>query len=158
MHDGLGEQIVESSIVTALCGGGIDLEQRFGFGTAHWLIGHNHRRQDMRTPGGVLSIDRTGKMNAAPHRRARCPGHILRGPGHQFLTSRRRRSVRQIFRQRHTLIVLFFFQTPPFSCGHKRVVNVTSPFAPSRFESGRAELIETMQGLGDASPDRSVLV
>src|ERR1700692_2651429 len=66
MHDGLGEQVVELSIVTAFRGGGIDFEQRFGFGPAHGLIGHSHRGQDTRAPGGVLSIERTGKMNTAP--------------------------------------------------------------------------------------------
>jgi hypothetical protein len=66
MHDGPGEQIVELSIVTALLGGGINLEQRFGFGTAHGFIGHSRRGQDTRAPGGVSSIERTGKMNAAP--------------------------------------------------------------------------------------------
>ena len=38
MHDGLGEQIVELSIVTALRGGCIDLEQRFDFGTVRPLV------------------------------------------------------------------------------------------------------------------------
>jgi len=66
MHDCFGEEIVELSIVTALRGGSIDLEQRFGFGTAHGLIGHSRRGQDTRAPGGVSSIERTGKMNAAP--------------------------------------------------------------------------------------------
>jgi hypothetical protein len=77
MHDGLGEQIVELSIVTALCGGGIDLEQRFGFGTAHRLTGHSHRGQDTRAPSGVLRIERTGKMNAAPRRGTFASDHTV---------------------------------------------------------------------------------
>src|ERR1700751_5862682 len=66
MHDSLGEEIVELSIVTALRGGGIDLEQCVGFGAAHGFIGHSYCGQDTRAPGGVLSIKRAGKMNAAP--------------------------------------------------------------------------------------------
>ena len=61
MHYGLGEQIVELSIVTALRGGCIDLEQCFGFGAAHGLIGHSHRGQDTRAPGGVCQHRAHGK-------------------------------------------------------------------------------------------------
>jgi len=77
MHDCPGEQIVELSIVTALRGGRIDLEQRFGFGTAHGLIGHSHRGQDTRAPRDVLSIERTGKMNAAPRCGAFASDHTV---------------------------------------------------------------------------------
>ena len=50
MHDSLGEEIVELSIVTALRGGCVDLEQRVGFSTAHGFIGHSYCGQDTRAP------------------------------------------------------------------------------------------------------------
>ena len=64
MHDRLGEQIVELAIVTALRGGGIDLEQRFGFGTAHGLMLDSHAVR-IRATRRRLRIERTGKMDAA---------------------------------------------------------------------------------------------
>ena len=65
MHDRLGEQVVETSVVAALGGGVVDLEQRFGFGAADRLMLDRGRGQDARAPGGVIGIQRAGKMNAA---------------------------------------------------------------------------------------------
>jgi hypothetical protein len=48
MHDGLGEEIVELSVVTALRGRGTDLEQHVSSSTAHGLIGHSHCGQYTR--------------------------------------------------------------------------------------------------------------
>jgi hypothetical protein len=66
VHDRLGQQIVEQSIVAALGSGIIDLEQRFGFGPADRLIVDRARSQDACAPGGVKGIQRAGKMHAAP--------------------------------------------------------------------------------------------
>ena len=66
MHHGLGEQVVETSIVAALGGGVVDLEQRLGLRPADRLMLDRGRRQDARAPGGVVGIQRAGKMNAAP--------------------------------------------------------------------------------------------
>ena len=63
MHDGPGEEIVELSIVTSLRGGGIDLEQRFGFSAAHGLIGH--RRSGCARTKRRPEHQAQGKMNAA---------------------------------------------------------------------------------------------
>ena len=61
MHDGLGEQIVETSVVAALGGGIVDLKQRFGFGAADRLMLDRGRGQDARAPGGVIGVQRAGK-------------------------------------------------------------------------------------------------
>ena len=65
MHHRLGQQIVETAVVAALGGGIVDLEQRFGFGPADRLMLDRGRGQDARAPGGVIGIQRAGKMNAA---------------------------------------------------------------------------------------------
>src|SRR5258708_38538965 len=146
MDDGLGEQIVELSIVTALRGGCIYLEQRFGCGTAHGLIGHSHRSQDTRARGGVLSIERTGKMNAAPRCGAfdsdHTVAHDAQGIYCDVLVTTFRhlngadQFVRYSDKGRHCAVPFIFFQIPALPCGRKRVVNVTAPFGPYRFESG----------------------
>ena len=73
MHHGLGEQIVEPSVVAAVGGGVVDLEQRLGFGAADRLILDRGGGQDPRAPGGVVGIQRAREMNPAtwwsgPHR------------------------------------------------------------------------------------------
>jgi len=65
MHDCLGQQIVEPSIVAALSGGVVDLEQRFGFGAADRLMFDRSRGQDAGAPGRVIGVQRAGKMNAS---------------------------------------------------------------------------------------------
>ena len=66
MGDRLGQQVVETAIVGALGRGVADFEQRLGFGAAHGLMLDGGRGQDARAPGGVIGIERAGKMNAAP--------------------------------------------------------------------------------------------
>ena len=77
MHDGLGQQIVETTVVAALGGGGVDLEQRFGFGPADRLMLDRGRGQDARAPGGVIGIERAGKMDTALGGRAFAGDHAV---------------------------------------------------------------------------------
>ena len=65
MHDRLGQQIVETPLVAALGGRIVDLEQRFGFRAADRLMLDRGCGQDTRAPGGVIGVQRAGKMNAA---------------------------------------------------------------------------------------------
>jgi len=65
MHDRLGQQIVETPLVAALGGRIVDLEQRFGFGAADRLMFDCGRGQDARAPGGIIGVQRPGKVNAA---------------------------------------------------------------------------------------------
>ena len=65
MHDRLGQQIVETSLVAALGGRVVDLEQRFGFRAADRLMLDRRRGQDARAPRSVIGVQRAGKMNAA---------------------------------------------------------------------------------------------
>ncbi len=66
MHDGLGQEVVETPLVAALGGGVVDLEQRFGFGPADRLMVDRGRGQDARAPGGVKRIQRAREMHTAP--------------------------------------------------------------------------------------------
>jgi hypothetical protein len=77
MHDCLGQQIVEPSIVAALSGGVVDLEQRFGFGTADRLMLDRSRGQDAGAPGGVIGVQRAGKMNATLGGRTFAGNHAI---------------------------------------------------------------------------------
>ena len=81
MHDRLGQQVVETSVVAALGGGVVDLEQRFGFGPADRLMLDRGRGQDARAPGGVIGVQRAGKMNAAPGGRAFAGDHAVAHDG-----------------------------------------------------------------------------
>ena len=81
VHDRLGQQIVETAIVAALGGGIVDLEQRFGFGPADRLMLDGGRGQDARAPGGVIGIQRAGKMNAALGGRAFAGDHAVAHDG-----------------------------------------------------------------------------
>ena len=65
MHDRLSQQIVETSVVAAFGGRVVDLKQRFGFRPADRLMLDRGSCQDARAPGGVVGVQRTGKMNAA---------------------------------------------------------------------------------------------
>ena len=65
MGDRLGQQIVETAVVGTLGGGVADFEQCLGFGAAHRLMLDRGRGQDARAPGGVIGIERAGKMDAA---------------------------------------------------------------------------------------------
>jgi hypothetical protein len=65
VHDRLGQQIIETSVVAALSGGIVDLEQRFGFRPADRLMLDRGRGQDARAPGGVVGVQRAGEMNTA---------------------------------------------------------------------------------------------
>ena len=65
MGDRLGQEIVETAIVGTLGGGVADFKQRLGFGAAHRLMLDRADGQDARAPGGVIGIERAGKMNTA---------------------------------------------------------------------------------------------
>jgi hypothetical protein len=58
MHDRLGQQIVETSLVAAFRGRIVDREQRFGFRAADRLMLDRGCGQDARAPGGVISVQR----------------------------------------------------------------------------------------------------
>src|SRR6201999_1901468 len=81
MHDGLGEQIVEQSVVAALGGGIVDLEQRFGLGAADRLMLDCTRGENARAPGGVVGIERAGKMNTALGGRSLAGDHAVTDDG-----------------------------------------------------------------------------
>ena len=66
MGDRLGQQVVETAIVGALGRSVADFEQCLGFSAAHGLMLDGGRGQDARAPGGVIGIERAGKVNAAP--------------------------------------------------------------------------------------------
>ena len=66
MHHGLGQEVIETSIVAALGGGIVDLKQRLGFGPADRLMLDRGRGQDTRAPGSIGGIQRAGKVNTAP--------------------------------------------------------------------------------------------
>ena len=63
--DRLGQEIVETAVVAALGRGVADFEQRLGFAAAHRLMLDGGRGQDAGAPGGVIGIERAGKMDAA---------------------------------------------------------------------------------------------
>ena len=65
MGDRLGQQVVETAIVGTLGRSVADFEQCLGFGAAHRLMLDGGRGQDARAPGGVIGIERAGKVNAA---------------------------------------------------------------------------------------------
>ncbi len=77
VHDGLGQQIVETSVIAALRGSVVDLKQRLGFRTADRLVLDRGRGQDARAPGGVIGVQRTGKMNATFGGRAFAGNHAI---------------------------------------------------------------------------------
>ena len=81
MRDRLGQQIVETAIVAALGGGIVDFEQRLGFGAADRLMLDRGRGQDARAPGGVIGIERAGKMDAALGGRAFAGDHAIAHDG-----------------------------------------------------------------------------
>jgi hypothetical protein len=65
MHHRPGQQIVETSRVAALGGRIVDLKQRFGFRAADRLMLDRGRGQDARASGGVIGVQRAGKMDTA---------------------------------------------------------------------------------------------
>ena len=84
MGDRLGQQIVEAAVIAALGGSVIDLEQRLGFGAAHRLMLDGGRGQDARAPGGVIGIERAGKMDAALGGRAFAGDHAIAHDGERM--------------------------------------------------------------------------
>ena len=81
MGNRLGQQVVETSIVAALGGGFVDLEQRFGLGPADRLMIDRTRGQNSGAPGCVIGIERAGKMHAAAGRRALAGDHAVAHDG-----------------------------------------------------------------------------
>ena len=65
MRSGFREQFFETAIIAALGGGSADLEQRFHLGAAHRQMIDVSCGQDARAPGGIISIERAGKMDTA---------------------------------------------------------------------------------------------
>ncbi len=125
MHDCLGQQIVEPSIVAALSGGVVDLEQRFGFGTADRLMLDRSRGQDARTPGRVIGVQRAGKMNAPLGGRTFAGNHAIAHDRERKCCSIAAGDIRR-FESADTLgghsgrgshcILFCFFPTPAIPC------------------------------------------
>ena len=65
MGDRFRQEIVETAVVAALGGSVADFKQRLRFGAAHRLMLDGGRGQDAGAPGGVIGIERAGKMDAA---------------------------------------------------------------------------------------------
>jgi len=130
MGDRLGQQIVETPVVGTLGGSVADFKQRLDFGAAHRLMLDRADGQDARAPGGVVGIERAGKMNAAlgggtlagdhaiAHDRERMRGGLAAGRLGNFgglsgLGSR----------GRHNCTSQFLFHIQHFHAGHERAVN-----------------------------------
>ena len=73
----LGHEIVETTLVAALGGRVVDLEQRFRLSPADRLMVDGGRGQDARAPGGVQGIQRAGKMHATLRGRAFARDHAI---------------------------------------------------------------------------------
>ena len=84
MGDRLGEQIVETAVIAALGRGVVDLEQRLGLGPADGLMLDGGRGQDARAPGGVIGIERAGKMHTALGGRAFAGDHAVAHDGQRM--------------------------------------------------------------------------
>ena len=133
MGDRLGQEIVETAVVAALGGSVADFKQRLGFGAAHRLMLDRGRGQDARAPGGVIGIERAGKMDAAPGGRAFAGDHAIADDGERMgcglaagwleRTGRFRLRSGLGTRGRHRLHFSISFSDPAFPCGRKRVVN-----------------------------------
>ena len=94
MGDRLGQQIVETAVVAALGGGIVDLEQRLGLGAADRLMLDGGCGQDARAPGGVVGIERAGKMHTALGGRAFAGDHAVAHDGQRMGGGVRGRTVR----------------------------------------------------------------
>src|SRR6185437_11199397 len=120
------------TVVAALGGGIVDLEQRFGLGPADWLMLDRSRGQNTRAPGHVMGIQRPRKMHSAPR------GGTL--PGDDAITNNGQCQRSSIpagnlggldsadgfgvgNRGRHWYSSHFSCSGPAFSCGRKRLVN-----------------------------------
>jgi len=125
---GLGQQIVETSVVGTLGGGIADFKQRLDFGAAHRLMLDRADGQDARAPGGVVGIERAGKMDAAPgggplagdHAVAHDGQGVRRGPAAGWLRDVRRFGGRFNGvgrRGRHSCTSQFLFSGPAFPYG-----------------------------------------
>jgi hypothetical protein len=81
MGDRLGQQIVETAVVGTLGGGVADFKQRFDFGAAHRLMLDALTVRMRRAPGGVVGIERAGKMDTALGGRALAGDHAIAHDG-----------------------------------------------------------------------------
>src|ERR1051325_7663960 len=136
VHHGLCKQIVEQPVIGALGGGFVDLEQRFGLGTADRLVLDRGCGQDAGTPGGVVGIQRAGKMNTAPRGGSFAGDHAIPDDGESLCRGlvaggswefEGDRLGKNGSSGRHWLSSHFFFAVPAFPCGSKRVVNGSTP-------------------------------
>ncbi len=84
MGDRLRQQIVETSAVAALGGGVVDRKQRLGFGAADRLMLDGACGEDARAPGGVIGIERAGKMHTAFGRGALAGQHAVAHDGQRM--------------------------------------------------------------------------
>jgi hypothetical protein len=81
MGDCFRKQVVKTSIVAALGGRVIDLEQRFGLGPADRLVLDRTRGQDLGAPCGIVGVQRAGEMHPAPGRRTLAGDHAVTNDG-----------------------------------------------------------------------------
>jgi hypothetical protein len=73
VHHGFSQEVFEAAIIGALGCSLVDLEQRFGLGPAHRLVFDRLRGKDAHAPGGIIGIERAGKMYPPP-----CGGPLAR--------------------------------------------------------------------------------
>src|SRR5690348_3548919 len=69
MGDRFRQQVVETSVVAALGGRVVDLEQRFRLGSAVRLMLDRACGQDLCAPGGIVGVQRAGEVHPTPGRR-----------------------------------------------------------------------------------------
>ncbi len=135
MGDRLGQQIVETPVVGTLGGGVADFKQRLDFGAAHRLMLDRADGQDARAPGGVIGIERAGKMDTAPGGGALAGDHAVAHDGERVRRGLAAGRLRDVVgrlsgrfsglgsRGRHSCTSRFLFQAQHFHTGHERAVN-----------------------------------
>src|SRR6266702_8641129 len=131
MRNGLGQEIVETAVVAALGSSLVDFKQRLSLRTAYRLMLDGARGQDARAPGGVIGVQRAGKMDAAFGGRAFAGDHAIAHNGEcmgsalaaGWLEGARCFNKLGTTRGRHSLTSQFLHSRPAFPCGRKRVVN-----------------------------------
>src|SRR5450631_3370739 len=132
VRDGPGQQIVETSVIAALCGGVVDLKQRLGLRAADRLVLDRGRGQDAGAPSGVIGVQFAGEMNATFGGRAFAGNHAIAHDSEGKCCGIAAGDLgwfeggdtfgRHSGGGRHWYSLLFF-QTPAIHAGRERVVN-----------------------------------
>ena len=135
MGDRLGKQIVEPAAVGALGSGVVNFKQRLDLGAADRLMLDGSGGQDARAPGGVIGIERAGKMDAALGGRAFAGDDAIADDGQSVGSGiaagrlQRASNSAALVLEADIVPLLNFFSGswPAFPCGRKRVVNDSKP-------------------------------